>query len=127
MKKRLLSVLLSLALIVSSFVTNVPSQATYAATSETSALYYNTGHRDTDAHELSEAALAYYEDFAYDYADIASGDVRVAAADLASALHTMMRSTLENEVSYDDLPKYWAYTDAEVKMLNEAFLSQNDL
>ena len=61
MKKRLLSVLLSLALIVSSFVTNVPSQATYAATSDVSALYYNTGHRDTDAHELSEAAIAYYK------------------------------------------------------------------
>ncbi len=113
MKKRLMSVLLSLALIVSSFVTNVPSQATYAATSETSALYYNTGHRDTAAHELSEAALAYYDNFAYDYADIEKGNVTVSAADLATALKSKMQSTLKNQVAYKSLPDYWAYTDAE--------------
>ena len=105
--------ILSLALIVSSFVNSVPAQQTYAATSDTSVLYYNTGHRDTDAHALSNNAIAYYDDFAYDYAKLRSGEVTVSATNLATSLNGLMRTTLENQVPYGDLPKYWAYTDAE--------------
>ena len=113
MKKRILSVILSLALIVSSFVSGVPAQQTYAVTSDATTLYYNEGHRDTRANALSNDALAYYDDFAYDYAKLRSGEVTVGATDLASSLNGLMRSTLENQVSYNSLPDYWAYTDAE--------------
>ncbi|MBO4506778.1 MAG: endonuclease, partial [Lachnospiraceae bacterium] len=113
MKNRFMSVLLALALVVSSFVGYVPAQQVSAATSSTSALYYNTGHRDTYATALSAAALAYYKDYVYDYADIASGSVTVGGTDLAASLTSLMQGTLVNQVAYKSLPTYWDYTDAE--------------
>ncbi len=113
-RKGFLATLLTLVMLI----TLIPSPVTQenvakAATSNTGDLHYNTGHRDTVAESLSDAATAYYSDFAYDYAKIASGEVSVSGNDLKTALNSLMQTTLTNLVSYSSLPTYWAYSDAE--------------
>ena len=113
-KKKFLTMLVTLSMMLSLIPSSLfPSQAASAASSSTSVLHYNQGHRDTVATSLSDAAVAYYSDFAYDYADIADGTVTPDTDALKSALASLMQSTLELEVSYSSLPTYWAYTDAE--------------
>ncbi len=112
-KKNLLSVMMTIVMVLTLIPSTLFGHVAEAATSSTSALYYNPGHRDTVATELSDAAKAYYEKFAYDYTKIADGSVEVETAVLRTALAAYMQATLENMVSYSSLPTYWAYSDAQ--------------
>ncbi|MCQ2536910.1 MAG: endonuclease [Lachnospiraceae bacterium] len=112
-RKNLLASLLTLVMVLSLIPSNYGLKTASAATTDTGALHYNKGHRDTVATELSDAAKDYYKNFAYNYADIKDNAEAPDGAALKSALTTLMQSTLEKQVSYSSLPTYWAYSDAE--------------
>ncbi len=103
-RKNLLAALLTLVMVVSLIPTTIFGENVVKAADYQ---HYNTGHRDTVATELSDAAKAYYEGFAYDYAD----GVSVTGAELRVALKALMQPS--NQVTYSSLPNYWTYTDAE--------------
>lgn len=120
MSKRVLSWLLSLAMLVSlcSGLSLLPVQAESVDYVYAGNYVYNWGEREELATFLSPMAKDFYEDNDVTYADLAAYDGASSTSDvpyseLYRALHALMYGKLKNPTSYDGTKNLFQYTDCQ--------------
>ncbi|MBP5453387.1 MAG: endonuclease [Lachnospiraceae bacterium] len=95
--------LTALMLVFAELASLAPSLHAEAAT-----LSYNWAMRDDYNSSISAQAEAYYTG-EYSYDNLAN----LSGTDLFNAVHALMKDTMTASVTYNSLPSYWDYTDAE--------------
>ena len=126
MSKRVMSVLLLLAMLCSVFSGLTVSAAAAEPTSAAEVVYrkngdyvYNWGKRDTTATFLTTYAASYYTgSYSFDVLSKKSGSQATGAkaiydSDLGKALHTMLASKQTRTTSYNDTKELYRYTDCQ--------------
>ena len=126
MSKRVMSVLLLLAMLCSVFSGLTVSAAAAEPTSAAEVVYrksgdyvYNWGKRDTTATFLTTYAASYYTgSYSFDVLSKKSGSQATGAkaiydSDLGKALHTMLASKQTRTTSYGDTKELYRYTDCQ--------------
>ncbi|MCR4934255.1 MAG: endonuclease, partial [Lachnospiraceae bacterium] len=102
-RKGLSALLTALMLVFAELASLAPALHAEAAT-----LSYNWAMRDDYNSSVSAQAEAYYTG-EYSYENLS----QLSGTDLLSALHALMKDTMTASVTYNSLPSYWDYTDAE--------------
>ena len=126
MSKRIMSVLLLLAMLCSVFSGLTVSAAAAEPTGAAEVVYrksgdyvYNWGKRDTTATFLTTYAASYYTgSYSFDVlskksGSQASGAKAIYESDLGKALHTMLASKQTRTTSYNDTKELYRYTDCQ--------------
>ena len=126
MSKRVMSVLLLLAMLCSVFSGLTVSAAAAEPTSAAEVVYrkdgdhvYNWGKRDTTATFLTTYAASYYTgSYSFDVLSKKSGSQATGAkaiydSDLGKALHTMLAAKQTRTTSYNDTKELYRYTDCQ--------------
>ena len=126
MSKRVMSVLLLLAMLCSVFSGLTVSAAAAEPTSAAEVVYrksgdhvYNWGKRDTTATFLTTYAASYYTgSYSFDVLSKKSGSQATGAkaiydSDLGKALHTMLAAKQTRTTSYGDTKELYRYTDCQ--------------
>ena len=126
MSKRVMSVLLLLAMLCSVFSGLTVSAAAAEPTSAAEVVYrkdgdhvYNWGKRDTTATFLTTYAASYYTgSYSFDVLSKKSGSQATGAkaiydSDLGKALHTMLASKQTHTTSYNETKELYRYTDCQ--------------
>ena len=126
MSKRVMSVLLLLAMLCSVFSGLTASAAAAEPTSAAEVVYrksgdyvYNWGKRDTTATFLTTYAASYYTgSYSFDVLSKKSGSQATGAkaiydSDLGKALHTMLAAKQTRTTSYGDTKELYRYTDCQ--------------
>ena len=126
MSKRVMSVLLLLAMLCSVFSGLTVSAVAAEPTSAAEVVYrkngdyvYNWGKRDTTATFLTTYAASYYTgSYSFDVLSKKSGSQATGAkaiyeSDLGKALHTMLASKQTRTTSYNDTKELYRYTDCQ--------------